>query len=90
MQYYVAMISGTLAEGQNAIIKIYSNIKHKTNEYLFLLRTMFYKIVLVKPCLSSLFSNEKFIICEGFKKAAGVKIYSYLIKNFDLLKYHGE
>ena len=57
------MISGTLADGQNAIIKIYSNIRHKTNEFIFMLRTMFYRLTVVKPLLSSLFSHEKFIIC---------------------------
>lgn len=51
---------------------------------------MFYKIVFVKPALSSLFCNEKFIICEGFKKSAGLKINAHLLKHYDLLKKHGE
>jgi hypothetical protein len=90
LQYYILLLSGTLADGQCAILRIYSNIRHKTNEFLFLLRTMFYKITVLKPLTSNLFLHEKFLICEGFKKPAGTKIHEHLYKHYDLLGQHGE
>lgn len=90
LQYYSLLLSGTLADGQCAILRIYSNIKHKTNEFLFLLRTMFTRIIILKPLTSSLLLHEKYLVCEGFKKAAGLKINEHLYKHYDLLKQHGE
>lgn len=84
------MITGTLAEGQFAIIKIYSNVRFKTNELIFLLRCMFNKITIVKPSLSNLFSNEKYLICQKYRKNIGTRIFNHLDTHYDLLKEKGE
>ena len=63
LQYYIYMITNVLADGQPAILKMYSSIYQKSNEYIFLLRWMFNKITIVKPMLSNHLDHEKFIIC---------------------------
>lgn len=68
------MIGGLLADGQVAILKVYSCLGHKINEFIFMLRWMFCKLSIVKPMLSNHLDHEKFIICEGYKKSTGDKI----------------
>ena len=50
LQYYVLMITGLLAEGQTAVIKLNGCFRQKTSEFIFLLKLSFNgKFTIVKP-----------------------------------------
>lgn len=53
----------TLADGQNAIIRVKSTFTHKTSEYIFLLKMAFNRINFQKNIISNPFSHDKYVIC---------------------------
>jgi hypothetical protein len=72
-----------LDEGSNAFLKIGGTFTQKTIEYLFLLKLSFSKVFLFKWMGENCFTNDKWVVCEGFCKEQGRYVSKYMLDNFD-------
>lgn len=91
LQYYVTLITGILAEGHRAILKLNGCFRQKTSEYIFLLKLAFNdKLTLIKPIGSNPYNSECYLICENFNKANGRRVHEYLMNNYECFKIYGE
>ena len=64
LQYFVTMVSGILGDGQTAVIKLCGAYKHKTVEFIFMLKLMFNgKVSLCKTLGSNPFLPDSYVIC---------------------------
>lgn len=80
-------MTGVLANGQSAMIKLCGAFKHKTFEFLFLLKLMFNgKISIVKTLGSNPFLPDSYVICEYFNKENGDIIHNFLLENYHLVR----
>jgi hypothetical protein len=80
-------MTGILADGQSAIIKLCGAFKHRTFELIFMLRLVFNgKVSLCKNIGSNPFLPDSYIICEHFNKNNGDFVHIYLLDNYDILK----
>ena len=90
LQYYITVLSGILGDGQTAILKLNGSFRHKTFEFLFLLKLIFVKVSLAKTYGSNPFIPESYVICEYYNKKNGDFVHEQLIKNYHVLSDYGE
>ena len=83
LHYNVTVITGTLADGQHAAIKIGGTFTQRTIEYMFLLKLAFNRVYFYKWIGSNAFTNDKYVVCEYFNQENGRHISKYLLNNFD-------
>ena len=77
------MITGLLAEGQSALLKLNGCFRQKTCEFIFLLKIVFNgKITLVKPYGTNPFTPESYLICEYFNSENGKKVHEYIMEKY--------
>lgn len=90
LQFQITVITSILNDGQHAILKMGGSFTPKTIEYIFLLKLAFNRVYLHKSILSNPFSNDKYIVCEGFNKDNGQTISRFLLNNYDMIQKEGE
>ena len=90
LQYYVTVLTGILADGQTAILKLCGSFRHKTFEYLYMLKLVFSKVSLTKTFGSNPFTPDSYLVCEYFNKSNGNSLHKHLIDNYHMLSDFGE
>jgi hypothetical protein len=81
------MMTGILADGQSAVIKLCGTFKHRTFELVFMLRLVFNgKVSLCKHIGANPFLPDSYIICEHYNKYNGDFVHKYMLDNYNILK----
>ena len=65
--HFLSIILQFQSENGNAIIKISSLMNKPILEIMYLLTSLYEKVYIIKPTVSDLCSNEKFIVCKKFR-----------------------
>ena len=63
LHFQIAVATGTLADGQSALIKIGSTFTQRTIEYMYLLKLSFSRLTFFKWIGSNIFTCDKYVIC---------------------------
>jgi hypothetical protein len=80
LQYYLTVLTGILGDAQTAVLKLCGAFKHKTFEFIFLLKLIFNgKVSLCKTLGSNPFLPDSYIVCEYYNKTNGDIVHKYLL-----------
>lgn len=76
---------GVLSRGGSLVLKYFTTFEYSSIALLFLLRTLFDRVLILKPYTIKESNSEVYIVCRDFKPATDLDLRGYLLEMFDAI-----